>query len=421
MVKRVIKKTGEEIFSLGLGCMRFPTKNGSIDEEVTKELIFKAIDNGVNYLDTAYAYHNGSNESFLGEVLSTLDENGVPYRDKVNIATKLPSWLVKSHEDMDKYLNEQLSNLKVDCIDYYLVHNVDLSVIERLEDLGLFDFLNKAKSAGKIKYIGFSYHGIHGGFEEVVDKFDWDMCLVQYNYLDTNIQAGYDGIQYAHSKGLGVFIMEPLKGGLLAGALPGKVESLFVKRNPHRSNADWALSWIFNHKEVTCVLSGIDDMEKLDENLAIAKRIPINSLNEEEMETIKEAQEIIHSLVKIPCTTCGYCMPCPRGVNIPECFKIYNEKFLFNKKGFGPVSNALMKYYMLVGGVTNKAANAGLCNNCGACTKMCPQFMNVPKNLKVVKKEFETPGFKYQVSLIKKVALPFFTKVSNVFDLFKNS
>ena len=215
--------------------------------------------------------------------------------------------------------------------------------------------------------------------------------------------------------------MEPLKGGLLAGALPGKIESLFVKRNPNRSNADWALSWIFNHKEVTCVLSGIDDMEKLDENLAIAKRIPINSLNEEEMETIKEAQEIIHSLVKIPCTTCGYCMPCPRGVNIPECFKIYNEKFLFNPKGFGPVSNALMKYYMLVGGVTNKAANASLCNNCGACTKMCPQFMNVPKNLKVVKKEFETPGFKYQVSLIKKVALPFFTKVSNVFDLFKNS
>lgn len=420
MVKRVVKKNGDEIFPIGLGCMRFPTNKGSIDEEITKEFILYGIDNGINYLDTAYAYHNGTNEPFLGEFLKTKDENGISYRDKIKLSTKLPSWLVKSREDMGTFLNEQLERLQTDYIDYYYVHNVDLTALKRLEDLGVYDFLNKAKEKGLIKNACFSFHGSPNEFSELVDHYDWDGCLVQYNYPDNNIQAGIEGIKYAHSKGLAIFIMEPLKGGLLARSLPEKCEKLFKEKDSSRSNADWALSWLLNHEEITCVLSGIDNLEKMEENLAIGHRVKPNSFSDEEIAIVSEVQEIIQSLLKINCATCGYCLPCPRGVNIPECFSIYNDKYLFDKKGLGPISNAFMRYCMLVGGVTNKKASAGLCNQCGRCSTFCPQFLDIPNELKVVKKEFEKPGFNYMMTFFKKVGLPFVTKVSNVLDLFKN-
>lgn len=419
MVKRVIKKNGDEIFPLGMGCMRLPTKNGSIDKELAKNYVLWGIDNGVNYLDTAYPYHNGGSESFLGEILNTKDKNGITYRDKVKLATKLPSWLVKSKEDMYAFLDEQLSRLQTDCIDYYFVHNVDLTAINRLQGLGLNDFLLESKAKGKIKNIGFSYHGSHEEFNESVDSFDWDMVLIQYNYLDTNIQAGYSGMQYAYSKDLAIFVMEPLKGGLLAGEVPKPAEDIFKAADRNRSNVDWAISWILNHEEVTCVLSGMGSMDEMQENLAIANRVKANSFTDDELSTVNKVQEIIQSLLKINCTACGYCLPCPKGVNIPECFKIYNEKFLFNKKGIGPISNSFVKYMTILAGITNKDATAGLCNGCGRCMRHCPQSIDIPNELKTVKKEFEKPGFKYQVSFIKNIGLPFATKVSKFLDFFK--
>ena len=421
MVKRVVKKNGDEIFPLGLGAMRLPTKNNSIDREVAKEYILYAIDNGVNYIDTAYAYHGGESESFLGEILNLTDEDGVKYRDKVKLSTKLPSWMVRSREDMDAFLNQQLNKLQTDTIDYYYVHSVDLSTILRLKGLGLYEFLEKAKSEGKIRNIGFSYHGSPNEFNELIDDFNWDMVLVQYNYLDVNAQAGIRGIEHAYENDVAVFVMEPLKGGLLAGELPKEVSDLFDSVDSNRSSVDWALSWVFNQKEITCVLSGMGSLEQIKENMAIARRVEVDSLSDEELDVLDRAQGIFNSMMKINCTGCGYCLPCPKGVNIPDCFNVYNEKYLFNKKMFGIIPHAMMNYYMVVGGITNKQSNAGLCNHCGRCKRLCPQSLDIPNELDRVKSEFELFGFNYHIRFIKNVAMPSINKIAKVFDFFKNS
>ena len=421
MVKRVVKKNGDEIFPLGLGAMRLPTKNNSIDREVAKEYILYAIDNGVNYIDTAYAYHGGESESFLGEILNLTDEDGVKYRDKVKLSTKLPSWMVKSRDDMDAFLNQQLNKLQTDTIDYYYVHSVDLSTILRLKGLGLYEFLEKAKSEGKIRNIGFSYHGSPNEFNELIDDFNWDMVLVQYNYLDVNAQAGIRGIEHAYENDVAVFVMEPLKGGLLAGELPKEVSDLFDSVDSNRSSVDWALSWVFNQKEITCVLSGMGSLEQIKENMAIARRVEVDSLSDEELDVLDRAQGIFNSMMKINCTGCGYCLPCPKGVNIPDCFNVYNEKYLFNKKMFGIIPHAMMNYYMVVGGITNKQSNAGLCNHCGRCKRLCPQSLDIPNELDRVKSEFELFGFNYHIRFIKNVAMPSINKIAKVFDFFKNS
>ncbi|MBO7443639.1 MAG: aldo/keto reductase, partial [Methanobrevibacter sp.] len=389
MNKRTVKRNGDELFPLGLGAMRLATKNNSIDKEVSKEYILYAIENGVNFIDTAYAYHGGESERFLGDILSLTDSEGVKYRDRVKLSTKLPSWMVRAREDMDAFLNEQLRKLKTDVIDYYFIHNVDFSSVLRLKELGLYEFLEKARADGKIKNIGFSYHGSPNEFNDLIDDFDWDMVLVQYNYSDVNAQAGIRGIQYAYERDIAVFVMEPLKGGILAGELPEKVQNLFDSVDSNRSAVDWALSWVLNQKEITCVLSGMGSLNQIKENMAIAGRVEIDSLSEDERDVLKQAQDIFDSMMKINCTGCGYCLPCPKGVNIPDCFKIYNEKYLFNKKGIGPISNAMMNYYMVVGGVANKQASAGLCNHCGRCKKLCPQSFDIPNELDTVRSEFE--------------------------------
>ena len=325
MVKRVVKKNGDEIFPLGIGAMRLPTKNNSIDRESAQEFIFYAIENGVNYIDTAYAYHGGESESFLGDILILTGEDGVKYRDKIKLSTKLPSWMVRSRDDMDAFLNEQLRKLQTDFIDYYYVHSVDLSTILRLKDLGLYEFLKKAKADGKIKNIGFSYHGSPHEFNTLIDDFPWDMVLVQYNYLDVNAQAGIRGIQYAYENDIAVFVMEPLKGGLLAGELPQEVSSLFNEVDSNKSSVDWALSWVFNQKEITCVLSGMGSLEQMKENMAIAERVEIGSLSDDEINVLDNVQGIFNSMMKINCTGCGYCLPCPRGVNIPDCFNVRSK------------------------------------------------------------------------------------------------
>ena len=421
MNKRIVKRNGDELFPLGLGAMRLATKNNSIDKEVSKEYILYAIENGVNFIDTAYAYHGGESERFLGDILSLTDSEGVKYRDRVKLSTKLPSWMVRAREDMDAFLNEQLRKLKTDVIDYYFIHNVDFSSVLRLKELGLYEFLEKARADGKIKNIGFSYHGSPNEFNDLIDDFDWDMVLVQYNYSDVNAQAGIRGIQYAYERDIAVFVMEPLKGGILAGELPEKVQNLFDSVDSNRSAVDWALSWILNQKEITCVLSGMGSLDQIKENMAIAGRVEIDSLSEDERDVLKQAQDIFDSMMKINCTGCGYCLPCPKGVNIPDCFKIYNEKYLFNKKGIGPISNAMMNYYMVVGGVANKQASAGLCNHCGRCKKLCPQSLDIPNELDTVRSEFELFGFNYQIKFVNKIAMPSINRISKVFDFFKNS
>ena len=406
MQYRLIRKNGDEISPLGFGAMRLPLKNGRIDRIKARELIFKAIDNGINFIDTAYLY--GDSETFLGEILTP------EVRSKVKICTKLPSINVRKYEDMENFLNEQLKRLNVDCIDYYLIHAVDLKTINRLLKRDLIKFINKAKSDGKIKNIGFSYHGPKEEFEIVVDGYDWDVVMVQYNYFDENVQASMEGIEYAASKGLGIFVMEPLKGGILAGKMPKDAEDIFKKANPDKSNAQWAMQWVLNNRNVTCVLSGMNSFEQLEENLAIANETTPLSMSFEEMETVELVKRVMRNSLKINCSTCGYCMPCPQGVNIPECIKIYNEKYLFDHKGL--FNQSFADYYQYVGGIMGNSGNAGKCNACGKCLRKCPQKLDIISELKKVKKEFEFPGVNYALSFVRHVGFPiykYFVKILN--------
>lgn len=398
MQKRIIEKTGDKISTLGFGAMRLPLKNGKIDRIKGKELIYHAIENGVNLIDTAYLY--GDSESFLGEVLTP------EIRSKIKLSTKLPSINVRKYEDMEKFLNEQLERLQTDYIDYYLIHAVDLKTVNRLIKRDLFKFIAKAKDEGKIKHVGFSYHGPKEEFDIIIDGYDWDVVMVQYNYFDENVQASMEGIEYAASKGMGVFVMEPLKGGILAGKMPSEVEEIFKRADPDKSNADWALEWVLNNKNVTCILSGMNTLEQLDDNLRITDRTTPLSMTLEEMETVELAKRVMRKSLKINCSTCGYCMPCPQGVNIPECLKIYNEKYLFGHKGL--INQSFMDYYQYVGGIMGNRGNAGLCNGCGKCLRKCPQKLDIISELKMVKKEFEVPGVKYILTFVKYVGFPIY-------------
>lgn len=398
MQNRLIKKTGDEISPLGFGAMRLPLKNGKVDRELARKQIYHAIDNGINFIDTAYLY--GDSETFLGEILQG------EYRDKVKLCTKLPSINVRKYEDMENILDEQLKRLQRDFIDYYLIHAVDLKTINRLLKKDLLKFISKAKADGKIKHVGFSYHGPKEEFELLVDGYDWDVVMVQYNYFDDNVQASTEGIEYAASKGMGIFVMEPLKGGILAGKMPGKAEEIFRKANPNKSNAHWALEWVLNNRNVTCVLSGMNSMEQIDENIAVAEKITPLSLSLEEMETIEYVKRVIRNSLKINCSTCGYCMPCPQGVNIPECMKIYNEKYLFEHKGL--FNQSFMDYYQYVGGIMGNEGNAGKCNGCGKCLRKCPQKLDIIEELKKVKKEFEFPAMKYGLIFVRNIGFPIY-------------
>lgn len=398
MQKRIIEKTGDKISTLGFGAMRLPLKNGKIDRIKGKELIYHAIENGVNLIDTAYLY--GDSESFLGEVLTP------EIRSKIKLSTKLPSINVRKYEDMEKFLNEQLERLQTDYIDYYLIHAVDLKTVNRLIKRDLFKFIAKAKDEGKIKHVGFSYHGPKEEFDIIIDGYDWDVVMVQYNYFDENVQASMEGIEYAASKGMGVFVMEPLKGGILAGKMPTEVEEIFKRADPDKSNADWALEWVLNNRNVTCILSGMNTLEQLDDNLRITDRTTPLSMTLEEMETVELAKRVMRKSLKINCSTCGYCMPCPQGVNIPECLKIYNEKYLFGHKGL--INQSFMDYYQYVGGIMGNRGNAGLCNGCGKCLRKCPQKLDIISELKIVKKEFEVPGVKYILTFVKYVGFPIY-------------
>lgn len=391
------KINGDEISALGFGAMRLPTKNGRIDKKRAKEQIYSAIDQGVNFIDTAFPYHGGSSESFLGEILKG------KYRKRVKLCTKMPSWSIKKYEDMEKYLNMQLEKLQTDCIDYYLIHSLGKGSFERLKELGVLEFLDDAKAKRKIKYAGFSFHDNSKAFKGIVDAYDWDACLLQYNFLDEKNQAGSEGVKYAYSRGIAVFIMEPLKGGLLAGEVPEKVAEVWERSDIKRSPAEWALKWVLNHKEVTCVISGMNDEKHVEENINIADETLPNSLTSDELKLYEEVKEVYRSLMKIDCGGCGYCMPCPVGVDIPECFGLYNHKYMFKTK------SSSFTYLTRFGGVfSGNESHADLCINCRKCVKACPQKLDIPELLGIVSKELGGKGFIYKIKIAETVLVPLF-------------
>lgn len=386
MLYRDFGKTNDKVSVLGFGCMRLPVIEGDptrIDEEKAVDMIRYSIDHGVNFLDTAYPYHGlglehaGSSEPFMAKVL----KDG--YRDKVKIATKLPIWMLKTREDMDMYLNEQLKRLEVDCIDYYMIHGINRVFWENLKKLGFEDFLDGAIADGKIKHAGFSFHHRIDLFKEVVDHYNWSFCLIQYNYLDEDYQAGKEGLEYAHDKGLGIAVMEPLRGGQLANNIPPGVQELFDESDVERSPAEWALRWVWNHPEVSVVLSGMGTMEQIEENLKIAEEALPNSLTDEELNTLGKAKSIFENKLQINCTSCGYCLPCPSGVNIPENFHKYNNYYLFGSPE--EIEMYKFSYYALV--MENERASK--CIECGLCEEHCTQDIKIIKELKKVKELYE--------------------------------
>lgn len=392
MLTRKNNKNGDELSILGFGCMRYPMKGSSIDEPRTIALIRDAIEKGVNYFDTAYFYHGGKSESLLGEALSG------GYRERVKIATKLPPFMVSKLEGAKKILETQLTKLKTDYIDYYLLHMLsDKATFDRMESIGVLAWLEQLKKDGVIRNIGFSFHGSKAEFEQLIKAYPWDFCQIQYNYLDENNQATKSGLELAGSLGISVIIMEPLRGGKLVNNLPAQVIHEFRAYDKKRTPAEWALRWIWNHPEVTVVLSGMSDETQLADNVRTACDAEADSLSEEELNVFDRVKAILLEKTKVPCTGCAYCMPCPSGVNIPGCFSVYNDKYLLKDK------HNRLKYMQTLGVMSKKPAFASLCTECGKCEKHCPQNIQIRKELKNVKKEYEGILFKPALAVARRI------------------
>lgn len=372
---------GSEISILGYGCMRFPKKNGAIDMTETEKQILKAIENGINYFDTAYIYPGS--EVALGKILA---KNSC--RNKVKIATKLPQYLIKSAKSIEKYFSEQCSRLQTDYIDYYLMHMLtDEASWEKLCALGIKEWIAEKKSTGKIKNVGFSFHGNTETFLKILDAYNWDFCQIQYNYIDENSQAGRKGLEAAAQKGIPVIIMEPLRGGRLVNMLPDNAKKMISDHESKRSAAEWALRWLWNQKDVTCVLSGMNSIEMIDENSKIASEVQIDEFSQKDFEFIKKIKTEIAKITKVPCTACGYCQPCPIGVNIPIAFHCYNEIFIGGKK-------RAVREYMQNTIFKRNPGNASMCIKCRKCEKHCPQHIEIRKELENAASALETPFYK---------------------------
>jgi len=374
MLYRKVPKNGDKLSVLGYGCMRLPVRMGSIHEKLAEMQIMYALDQGINYFDTAVPYHKGKSEPFLGKVFS---KNGC--RDNLKIATKLPHWMSTSKKDMDKILDEQLSKLKTNRIDYYLVHALNGELWETAKGNGVIEFLDDALKKGKIINAGFSFHGLAEEFNVIVDDYDWTFCQIQYNFLDTKNQAGTAGLQYAASKDMAVMIMEPLRGGNLARTPPPSVQDIWAKADQKKTPVAWSLGWIWNHPEVTVILSGMNNYEHIDENIGLAEKALPNSFSEKEVNLVDEAAAEFRKVMRIGCTGCQYCMPCPAGVNIPSCFDCYNSRHTFKDK------TAKMMYLFQNGGiVTDKPTMASMCVQCEKCLDKCPQHLPIPDLLNEV-------------------------------------
>ena len=374
-------KYGNELSVLGFGCMRFQRKGARIDMEEMEKEVLLSIEKGVNYFDTAYIYPGS--EAALGQVL---EKTGM--RDRVYIASKLPHYLIKNKEGLEKLFQEELRRLRTDHIDYYLMHMLnDIRSWERLKALGIEAWLSEKKASGAIRQVGFSYHGNTDMFLKVLDAWDWEFCQIQYNYLDEHSQAGRRGLNRAAEKGIPVVIMEPLRGGRLVGLLPQKAKELFDGYPVTRSYAEWGLRWLWNQKEVTVVLSGMNTLEMVEENCRIASRTEAGAVTAEEEALYTKVVEAIHESVKVGCTACGYCQPCPKGVDIPGAFAAYNRWHGENKTG------AFMDY--LKGTLLRKdPAAVSCCIGCGKCEAHCPQNIPIRQELENVKKTLETPLYK---------------------------
>ena len=367
-------RQGNDISILGYGCMRFSRKGAGIDFDKAEAEILHAIELGVNYFDSAYVYPGS--EELLGAVLA---KNGV--REQVRIATKLPQYLVKTTGAIDRFFDEELRRLQTDYIDYYLMHMVtDVAQWENLQRLGIEDWIAQKKASGAIRQIGFSFHGSTDGFTKVLDAYDWDFCQIQYNYLDEHTQAGRAGLEAAAAKGIPVIIMEPLRGGKLVDLLPEKGKQLIAENAHGWTAAELAFRWLWDQPQVTCVLSGMNSLEMIDENCRVASEVPVGAFTEEDFALVSAVRDAINERVKVGCTGCGYCMPCPKGVDIPALFRCWNEMYTES------AISGRKEYWQTVS-LRREKAFARQCVKCGKCESHCPQSIPIRELIHVADRE----------------------------------
>ena len=374
MQYRRFGKLDWEVSALGFGAMRLPLvdrETGKVDEPESIRMIRYAIDHGVNYLDTAYPYHGGQSERVVGRAL----KDG--YRDKIKLATKLPVWRVEEEKDFDRHLNEQLERLQTERIDFYLLHGLNSRSWPKVRDLGVLRWAEGVMAEGRFEHLAFSFHDNFDAFKQIVDDYDnWALAQVQYNYMDVDYQAGRSGVEYAAGKGLAVVAMEPVRGGRLAKA-PGPVAEVWESAPQKRSPVEWALLWVWNQPEVSVALSGMSTMEQVVENAAIADRAKPGILTAEELALIDQAREAYKGLASVPCTNCGYCMPCSSGVEIPRIFQMYNEAMMYENPRAARFS------YRGPGGLKEEQ-RGDQCTECGECMDACPQEIDIPEWLEKV-------------------------------------
>ena len=369
MLYRRMNRTNQKLSILGFGCMRLPqTPDFHIDEPLATDMIRYAIDRGVNYLDTAYVYHNGESEPFLGRALMD------GYRKKVRLVTKLPVWSVETRGDMDRLLDEQLKRLQTDHIDFYLLHGLMNSTWNHVANLNVTEFLDQAIADGRIIHAGFSFHDEVRIFKEILGEYDWTLCQIQYNYMDEECQAGTEGLCYAAEKGLGIVIMEPLKGGRLTRE-NGDIKKVWASAQSSRTPAEWGLRWLWNKPEISVVLSGMSTMQQVKDNITYASNGKPGSLTAAELEVYDHVKTLYRDRMKVSCTQCRYCIPCPGGIKIPECFAAYNDAFMYSDS-----ASAKFTYDAVMGGY----GDASECQECGVCESLCPQKIEIRKHLKEV-------------------------------------
>jgi len=362
------KIPGLSVSALGFGCMRLPVVDGDesrIDVPAADAVLEAALEAGVNYVDTAWPYHREGSERWLGQTLERLEA-----RDRVLLATKSPSWLVKERGDWRRFLDEQLARLRTDHVDFYLIHALDGERWKTVLATGGLEELAAARAAGLVRHVGFSFHDSLDAFKTIIDGWDgWEFCQVQYNYLDDEIQAGTAGIEFADARGIGTIIMEPLRGGALA-AVPDEVKAMFAGYGVPRMPAEWALRFAWDRQEVVTVLSGMNSVGQVWENAAVASSARPNMITRVERDILRSARDFFLARTAVPCTTCGYCMPCPSGVVIPGVFELWNSATMFGRseRNAGWYRNAFM----------SKARGGDSCTNCGACVSKCPQGIDIP-------------------------------------------
>jgi predicted aldo/keto reductase-like oxidoreductase len=364
----------DKLSTLGFGCMRLPkNKEGKIDEEQALAMLHYAYENGVNYYDTAWSYHNGESEPLLGKFLSQIERN------KVFIATKLPCWLVKNRADMDNFLEKQMEHLQTSYIDYYLLHSLNQKSWMEMKRLGVIDFLDKAKMEGKVRHLGFSFHDSYPAFKKILLAYQWDFCQFLLNYLDTNYQAGMNGYKLAGQNGTGIVAMEPLRGGKLAGHLPENVAAVWKKHNIRLSPVKFALRWVWNLEGCQVLLSGMSSLEQVKENVHYANLCKANVFDAKTLKIYKEVRREFLKRIPVMCSECRYCLPCPQKVAIPDIFGIYNDSIMFNEK------DRHQKEYELF---IPDESKADKCIACGACVSKCPRHINIPEEVKKIAEYF---------------------------------